>query len=196
MSIAAMEWAWQQTLPATQKLVLVAMADHANKEAGICWPSLEFLANKTGLCTRTIKEARRQLKEKHLIEPVCPGRYRLGHFDALKGSSCPPRKSDIGENHASYQAALALMQREAPSPAYKNPKENQKETFFPEPEGLSIKESHFFQTWHRHVQNGFRDLADTRKTNPTEARYAVVSMMKNMVPSLIPLIFGNENDAA
>ncbi|QCE32819.1 helix-turn-helix domain-containing protein [Acetobacteraceae bacterium] len=202
MSLAAIQWAWQQELPATQKLVLVAMADHANKEEGICWPSLELLAHKTGLCTRTIKTARRQLREKALIVTLAPGRYRLCHplekFSEAQGSA-RPLSQNLSRDSRVLQRESYKRKEESFSPSYKNPKNNphlNPEKNTPEenePDGFSLKESHFFQTWHRHEKNGFRELADIRKTNPAEARKAMISLMQNLTPRLVPMILGEDS---
>jgi len=48
MSTEASSWAWRQRLTATQKLVLLALADHADHE-GICWPGMVGVAKKQGL---------------------------------------------------------------------------------------------------------------------------------------------------
>jgi hypothetical protein len=56
MSVSAITWAWSQFLPATAKLVLLALADHADDE-GRCWPSLGRLEMMTGLNRSTITRA-------------------------------------------------------------------------------------------------------------------------------------------
>lgn len=54
MSVAAMSWAWQLDITPTEKLTLLALADHANDENYTCWPSLTHLENKTGLSRTSI----------------------------------------------------------------------------------------------------------------------------------------------
>ncbi len=56
MSVTATTWAWSQSLQATAKLVLLALADHADEE-GRCWPSLGRLEQMTGLNRSTITRA-------------------------------------------------------------------------------------------------------------------------------------------
>ena len=51
MSVRAITWAWDQQVNKTEKLILLALADHANDEDACCWPSLSFLAKKT-CCSR------------------------------------------------------------------------------------------------------------------------------------------------
>ncbi len=67
MSVRASSWAWSITLPATQKLVLLALADHSNDEDFSCWPSVTHLTKKTGLGRRTVFTVLDQLSESGLI---------------------------------------------------------------------------------------------------------------------------------
>ena len=43
-----MAWAWKQPIPSHRKLVLLAIADHADDQ-GICWPSQNGIARKCGM---------------------------------------------------------------------------------------------------------------------------------------------------
>lgn len=67
MSIEALSWAWQQPLKPGPKLVLLALADHADHK-GICWPGQEGLAEKTGMNRSTVIENIRKLVELDLVE--------------------------------------------------------------------------------------------------------------------------------
>ncbi|HEY7823045.1 MAG TPA: helix-turn-helix domain-containing protein [Acidimicrobiia bacterium] len=54
MSLDALKWAWEQDCPnATSKLVLMALADHANSD-GECWPSMKRVAELTGISSRQV----------------------------------------------------------------------------------------------------------------------------------------------
>lgn len=54
MSISALNWAWSQEAPtSTAKLVLVALADHANGD-GECWPSMGAVADLAQCSTRQV----------------------------------------------------------------------------------------------------------------------------------------------
>lgn len=48
MAVKISTWAWEMPLKSTEKLVLLALADHANED-GICWPHIETIAKKCGL---------------------------------------------------------------------------------------------------------------------------------------------------
>ena len=54
MSLDALKWAWEQDCPnPTAKLVLMALADHANSD-GECWPSMKRVAELTGISARQV----------------------------------------------------------------------------------------------------------------------------------------------
>lgn len=54
MSVKAITWAWSVEAKPTEKLMLLALADHANDEDFTCWPSLTHLEKKTGLNRTTV----------------------------------------------------------------------------------------------------------------------------------------------
>ena len=66
MSLDATRWAWQQKVTATQKLVLLSLADRAN-ESHQCYPSTARLVNDTGLYRETIFEAIKSLEDIGII---------------------------------------------------------------------------------------------------------------------------------
>ncbi len=52
MSLKAITWAWEQReIASSQKIVLLALADHA-RECGCCFPSTKFIAEKCGMKQR------------------------------------------------------------------------------------------------------------------------------------------------
>ena len=52
MSLKAITWAWdQREIASSQKIVLLALADHA-RECGCCFPSTRFIAEKCGMKQR------------------------------------------------------------------------------------------------------------------------------------------------
>lgn len=54
MSIKALNWAWEQpTSSSGQKLVLLALADHANDD-GHCWPGMKRIADKCDMSARQV----------------------------------------------------------------------------------------------------------------------------------------------
>ena len=54
MSIKAITWAFEQkNITAHEKLVLIALADHAN-DHGVCWPGQEGLSEKCCISRQSI----------------------------------------------------------------------------------------------------------------------------------------------
>lgn len=67
MSVKASHWAWLQALPPPQKVVLLAMADHAD-DLGRCWPSIGLLARKSCSSPRTVQRVIRDLQAAGLVD--------------------------------------------------------------------------------------------------------------------------------
>lgn len=53
---------WDLEIPATQKIVLISLADQAN-DSGVCWPALSTLMRRTGLSERAIQNAFKWLEQ-------------------------------------------------------------------------------------------------------------------------------------
>ena len=74
MSIRIMTAVWDTTLPDSEKIVLLALADCANDE-GWCWPGMETLAAKCSKSDRTVQKAISALcAAGHLTRIERPGR--------------------------------------------------------------------------------------------------------------------------
>lgn len=54
MSIQAVGWALEQQIPAGPKLVLVALANHADHTTGLCWPSVATIAHEASCSPRAV----------------------------------------------------------------------------------------------------------------------------------------------
>lgn len=70
MSSRATSWAWGQDVPAIPKLVLLSLADHADREANSCFPSRKTIAAECGIGASTVTKAIHLLEEKGLLERV------------------------------------------------------------------------------------------------------------------------------
>jgi Helix-turn-helix domain len=68
-----MNWAWQQKLSPTPKLILMALADAAN-DFGVCWPSVSTVATKCCVSIRTVRRVMQQLVDRGLL--LSEPRYR------------------------------------------------------------------------------------------------------------------------
>lgn len=70
MSVHATRWAWEQSVGhPTRKLVLVALADHANSD-GECWPSMGTVATFAECSARTVQRHIDALCEQGLVKKV------------------------------------------------------------------------------------------------------------------------------
>jgi predicted ArsR family transcriptional regulator len=94
MSVEVWEWAWRQDCRKATKLLLLILADHADRE-GKCWPSVARLAEYCGITDRNVRKHMVVLVKKGLVE-VQP-RYdpegdRTSNLYILKtNAGVPPR---------------------------------------------------------------------------------------------------------
>lgn len=58
---------WRLRLPAAPKFVLISLADQAN-DHGVCWPSVNTLADRTCYSVRTVQNALRWLQDQGLLD--------------------------------------------------------------------------------------------------------------------------------
>lgn len=79
MSVRAITWAWTVELKSTEKLLLLALCDHANDEDFECWPSVTHLQRKTGLSRPAVWRGIDRLLEKKLV-------FRVGNREGINGS--------------------------------------------------------------------------------------------------------------
>jgi DNA-binding transcriptional ArsR family regulator len=87
VSNAALTWAWRQRA-GKAKVVLVALADHANA-AGECWPSVLRLVDETELSERTVQGHLVALEKAGLLDRVeRPGKTTLYRLSVDR----PPQK--------------------------------------------------------------------------------------------------------
>src|SRR5262249_4583791 len=71
MSIQAVAWVLAQSgedLPGTARLVLIALANHADHTSGHCWPSIETIAKEAGCGDRTASRYLGALRRNGFIE--------------------------------------------------------------------------------------------------------------------------------
>ncbi|WP_363800574.1 helix-turn-helix domain-containing protein [Lysobacter firmicutimachus] len=69
MSIRLMTLAWELKIPATPKIVLLALCDWANDE-GICFPSVARVASRASLSPRQCKRVLHQLADDRWVDVV------------------------------------------------------------------------------------------------------------------------------
>jgi len=100
VSITVVGYAFGLSLPSNEKWLLVCLADYADEWGDSIFPTLETLAEKSGMSEDTIKRALRKLIDRGVVEriamstPVSPAFYRiLGVPEPKKFEkepTCPP----------------------------------------------------------------------------------------------------------
>lgn len=66
-----------QTLKPGEKVLIICLDDHTNRNTGLCCPSGRLIARETGLDLRTISRARGSLQKRGIFE-IKMSRYRRG----------------------------------------------------------------------------------------------------------------------
>lgn len=62
MSVKVMSYVWDISLfKGSDKLIMLCLADHAD-DAGVCWPSIETIARKSGVSPTTVKATLKKLE--------------------------------------------------------------------------------------------------------------------------------------
>ena len=67
MSSKVMSWVWEQDLPPLDKIVLMAIADHADDD-GYAWPGMKRIAEKCSMEKRTVQRHVEKLQEQQLLK--------------------------------------------------------------------------------------------------------------------------------
>ena len=119
MSIKFMVWAWELHLPASTKLVLLALADHAD-DHGICWPGIVGVAEKCTLSERSVQRHVQDMVSRGLLrveERFRPdgsrssNRYHLllaGGGDIKSPGGCQADRGLVTESHHPVTTASPL----------------------------------------------------------------------------------------
>jgi hypothetical protein len=63
MSVKVMSWVWDQDLPTTKKMLLLAIADHCDDDGDNAWPSKARLSKKVGINSSYIRRLLRELED-------------------------------------------------------------------------------------------------------------------------------------
>lgn len=126
MSVRVMSEVWSLALPATQKLVLLALADHADDRGGNAYPSVSGLAQKCGVDARTIQRSLRTLEaagllavERHATQHF-PNTYRVVPGAALRRGDNMPGRQSVASGVTSVQSRGGTVPPE-PSGTIKEP---------------------------------------------------------------------------
>jgi hypothetical protein len=119
MSIKLMSAVWAITLPDSEKLVLLALADSANDE-GACWPSMSSLMTKCSKSDRTIQAAIKSLVSAgHLSRNERPGKGVLYHVhpgrDFAPEAASPPKGTTPTPEEASDKPSRTIIPQKTSS---------------------------------------------------------------------------------
>ena len=103
MSLEASRWAWGQSISPTEKLVLLALADHANK-ANQCWPSLRRIEARTGLARSTVAANLNSLEANGFLgRQRSTGRSSTRYFLNITRNLC----AELPEAHVSFSETVS-----------------------------------------------------------------------------------------
>lgn len=118
MSLHALSWAFEQNLPPSEKIVLLALADCENGETLRCDPSQAHLAELSSLSERTVRDMLKSLAARGLITRTAqgsskggrrPDAYRLGCRPPVDNSGFPADSAGrvTGKSEGGYRQAAA-----------------------------------------------------------------------------------------
>jgi helix-turn-helix protein len=108
MSVKTMAKVWDMNIGPSEKLVLLAYADHADHDDNNMFPAIDTVAKKTGLSSRHVQRITRGLEKKGIlvqkgIGPHGTKRWSLGQGDILtgvtSGSSGVTSEAERGDTH-------------------------------------------------------------------------------------------------
>ena len=86
MSRQATDWAWSTKLRGPEKLVLLTLAHRANAE-GVCWPSIDRIADDCGVSRRAAINALNALVAAHIVaRDAVRGRTKTNRYRILIGA--------------------------------------------------------------------------------------------------------------
>lgn len=91
-----MNWAWEQELSCSPKLILMALADAAD-DTGYCWPKIKTVAKKCNVSERTVQRVMKDLMAGGLLELTYrysrEGRQISNNYRLLLGDQGPDKLS-------------------------------------------------------------------------------------------------------
>jgi hypothetical protein len=119
MSIKCLAWAWGKQLPPLPKLVLLAIADHAD-DNGYAWPGVSGVAQKCGVSKRTVQRYINLLVNKDVLsvdQRLRPdgsntsNAYQINMIDRLEGvSACHPPVSQVSPPRVTTDTPLTVIE--------------------------------------------------------------------------------------
>lgn len=118
MSIKVMSSIFESDLPPGKRLVMLALADHANDE-GVCYPSISRLCLRTGMKERTVQTHIRELEaDGYLSRDMNKGRSGSNLYHLTPAKSAPPQELRPAENNTPPpQKTARTPAKSAPKPS-------------------------------------------------------------------------------
>jgi hypothetical protein len=117
MSIGAMDWAYRQSLPATEKSVLLALAYVHNGKTGQCNPTAQTLARLTGLGESTVRRSLTALEQAgKIIRNQSRGRHATGYILRVELAHSEPVADDQPSRSERVKATSTLPERASTLP--------------------------------------------------------------------------------
>ena len=104
MSLDLMSWAFKQHVEPGPKLVLLALADHANGQTGLCIPGQKSLAEQCSMSVRTVQRHIQVLEDGGLLRREArmrgQGRGRTSdrYYLGDQGDKSAPMRQDVTTN--------------------------------------------------------------------------------------------------
>ncbi|WP_082881539.1 helix-turn-helix domain-containing protein [Eikenella sp. NML120348] len=137
MSVKLMSIAWDMSLPMGQKMLLLALCDHANDE-GVCYPSQERLAAKCSMALRTVVSHCKWLEQRGILRKerrqntqrrktdlyyITLDEYSEPANSACANSACAKSSPERANFAPSERANFAPSYKEEPSETFNHQRE-------------------------------------------------------------------------
>lgn len=137
MSVKLMSIAWDMSLPMGQKMLLLALCDHANDE-GVCYPSQERLAAKCSMALRTVVSHCKWLEQRGILRKerrqntqrrktdlyyITLDEYSEPANSARANSACAKSSPERANFAPSERANFAPSYKEEPSETFNHQRE-------------------------------------------------------------------------
>lgn len=124
MSYTLSKDVWKLRLPTADKIVLLLLADMASEKHNYsCWPSISFIASRTGLSDRTVQSALRRLEDEKMISREDrPGNSSIYRIHPRSNFTPSQRSTPAGDSPLPRTTCTPPPQQIHPTPAGDSPK--------------------------------------------------------------------------
>lgn len=168
MSLKCMSMVFERLEPRgpVLRLVLLTLADIANNE-GVCWPSVDYISARAGVCERSVQRAIRRLEKLGFISIQTGGRTAKGgkrsSVYTLMGATESPIRVSASHPEGVSQSPTRVTPSQsmgdsqskrgcqADTPTVREPSENHNTEPSCEP-GISITAEIIYEAYPRHIR--------------------------------------------